>query len=340
MPEKPKDITYLDKQLKILRWDKHGDLLRKVSEVGGEVYNKFNPWTPLKLCGLSYFAGGYAQILKKLKMLYKNKYSSNFEVIYIDLFSGCGINKIEDTLIAGSPLVCIDSATNRKVEFDTMFFNDSNLGYCSALKKRLEFLEKKKTFNWISDRYTILNKDCNDALEEIVNYLNKITNKNFLAFIDPYSLELSWSCMEELLSIPFGDFMITFQARFAARAVGQYLSSKSSSSGQSIKRFLGEEDENILTTLCSEKIIKDYYINKIRNYRKFVVDIEVRGGKSTPYKYHMIFATRKQNPPWADYVVQMKKLIESFSGDLVTTSLNYLTGKISRIEDYGPSKEK
>lgn len=340
MPEKSKDITYLDKQLKILRWDKHGDLLRKVSEVGGEVYNKFNPWTPLKLCGLSYFAGGYAQILKKLKMLYKNKYSSNFEVVYIDLFSGCGINQIEDTFMAGSPLVCIDSVTNRKVEFDVMFFNDLNSEYCSALEKRLDFLKEKEPFNWISDRYTILNKDCNDALEEIVDNLNKIKNKNFLAFIDPYSLELSWSSMEKLLSIPFGDVIITFQARYAARAVGQYLSSKSHSSGQGIKQFLGEENEATLATLNTEKAIKNYYVHKISEHRKFIADIEVKGGESIPYTYHIIFATRKENPPWAGYITQMKRLIESFSGDRVTASLNYITGKTSRIEDYSSSKEK
>jgi three-Cys-motif partner protein len=320
------DIKDLDKRLKILRWDKHEDLLHNIAEAGGDVYNQFKRWTPLKLCGLSYFAGGYAQILGNLKKTYPN-----LNVVYIDLFSGCGINKIKNTLIAGSPLVCIDSVTNRHVEFDIMYFNDSNPDFHFALEKRLESLSKIDSFAWIADRYYLLNKDCNEAIENIVDHLKRERFINYLAFIDPYKWEISWSAMENLLSIEYGDIMMTFQARLVAKEIGRYVSQGASSLGENIRRFLGEEDEDVIERLNSEQAVKEYYVGKIREYRKFIVDIEIKGGRSNPYRYYLIFASRKKNPPWGSYITKMKAFVESFSGDLVKASLDYLSGKTLRL---------
>jgi three-Cys-motif partner protein len=325
MKKRLNDITYLDERLKILRWDAHGELINEVAEKGGNISNEFKKWTPLKLCGLSYFAGGYASILARLKREFPN-----LNVLYIDLFSGSGINRIDDITIVGSPLACIDSATNRNVTFDAMYFNDSNPEYCAALQERLEFLSEIDPFRWICGKYRILNKDCNEALEEIVEYLNQRRFINYLAFIDPYKWEISWDSLEKLLSIEYGDVMITLQALLVAKEIGKYLKSKPPSLGETISRFLGEENESILEGLGTELALKDYYIGKIRRYRKFVVDIKIRSGNCS-YKYFLIFASRKENPPWASYITKMKDFVESFSGDLVNASFEYLTGKTRRL---------
>lgn len=319
------DIRDLDKRMKILKWDKHGDLLQNMAEAGGDVYNEFREWTPLKLCGLSYFAGGYAQILGNLK-----KKFPNLEIVYIDLFSGCGIDRIENVFVAGSPMVCIDSVTNRPAEFDTMYFNDANPEYRSALEKRLESLSEVDSFSWISDRYCTLNKDCNEALAEIVDNLNRKGFINYLAFIDPYKWEISWSAMEKLLSIEYGDIMMTLQARLIAKEIGKYVKQGTSSIEDNIKRFLGEEDRSIIENLNSEQAVKEYYMEKIRKYRRFIVDIEIKGGRRKPYRYYLIFASRR-DPPWKSYITKMKMFVESFSGDLVRASLDYLTGKTVRL---------
>lgn len=329
MPRQRRSIEDLDKRLKILRWDKHEDLLHNVAEAGGNVYNEFKRWTPLKLCGLSYFAGGYAQILGNLKKDYPG-----LEVVYIDLFSGCGINKIKNTLFAGSPLICIDSVTNRQVEFDTMYFNDLNPDYYGALGKRLEFLSQSESFSWIKDKYHMLNKDCNVALEDIVGHLNRKGFINYLAFIDPYKWEIWWNSMKKLLSIEYGDIMMTLQAKLVAKEIGRYVTQGTPSLGEKIKKFLGEGDESTIEKLNSEQAVKEYYIDKIYEYRKFIVDIEIKSGKTNPYRYYLIFASRKKNPPWGSYITKMKTFVESFSGDLVRESLDYLTGRTQRISLY------
>lgn len=328
MPRRIRSIEDLDKRLEILKWDKHNDLLDEVYQAGDNVYNKFKRWTPLKLIGLSYFAGGYAQILGNLKNKYKN-----LHVVYMDPFSGCGINKIksQNVLLAGSPLICIDSVTNRKAEFDYMFFNDADPEFSSSLEKRLEFLSHIDSFEWIANNYCIFNKDCNDALKEIVNYLNEKGFINYLAFLDPYKWEISWSMLEKLLSIEYGDLMMTFQAKLVAKEIGKYLSLGTSSLGNNIKRFLGEENENVIEKLRTEKAVKKYYLEKIGEYRKFVLDIKIKSGRRRPYWYYLIFASRKKNPPWKNYIVTMKGFVESFSGDLVKSSFDYLTGRIQRL---------
>jgi three-Cys-motif partner protein len=328
MPRRSRDIEDLDKRLEILKWDKHNGLLDEVAKAGDNVYNEFKQWTPLKLIGLSYFAGGYAQILGNLKKEHKN-----LHVVYIDPFSGCGINKIEgqNVLIAGSPLICIDSVTNRGVEFDRMFFNDVNPEFSSSLKKRLEFLSDVDPFCWIADSYCVYNKDCNDALKDIVYYLNEKRFINYLAFLDPYKWEISWSMMEELLSIEYGDIMMTFQARLVAKEIGKYLKQGIPSLGDNIRRFLGEKNENAIEKLGTEKAVRKYYLEKIREHRKFVLDIKVKSGKRKSFWYYLVFASRKKDPPWKRYIIEMKKLVESFSGDLVGSSLDYQMGRTQRL---------
>ncbi|MGD2248038.1 MAG: three-Cys-motif partner protein TcmP [Candidatus Methanofastidiosia archaeon] len=331
MPRRSRDIEDLDKRLEILQWDKHNGLLDEVAQAGEYIYNEFKQWTPLKLMGLSYFAGGYAQILGNLK-----KKHQNLHLVYIDPFSGCGINKIDsqdnqDVLIAGSPLTCIDSVTNREVEFDCMFFNDADPEFSSSLEKRLEFLSDVDPFCWIADSYCVYNKDCNDALKDIVHYLNEKGFINYLAFLDPYKWEISWSMMEELLSIEYGDIIMTFQARLVAKEIGKYLSQRIPSLGDNIRRFLGEENENVIEKLGNEKAVRKYYLEKIKEYRKFVLDIKIKSGKRKPYSYYLVFASRKKNPRWKRYIVEMRRLVESFSGDLVGSSFDYQMGRTQRL---------
>lgn len=52
-----------------------------------------------------------------------------------------------------------------------MFFNDLSPEYYGALEKRLEFLSEIDSFNWIAEKYHLLNEDSNKAFDDIVNQL-------------------------------------------------------------------------------------------------------------------------------------------------------------------------
>ena len=329
------DINHLDNRLKILKWTKHGDLLEKVVSCGGrDCLNEFKKWTPLKLIVLSYFAGVYTSILRnQLK---------DIDLIYIDLFSGTGVNIIKESkeILVGSPLAFIDSVSNRNLTFDMMFFNDIDPKSTEALKKRLGYLEERDQFKWISGKYEISTLECNDAIDIITNKINNYRFKHFLAFIDPYKWQLQWSSFEKLLSIGYGDIIITFQSLLTAKEIGSLKSGHLKGKIKSLKSFLGEENEEVIINLGStegiglEEGVRKYYINKIIKYKPFVMDIKISAGGKNPYKYYIIYATGKEDPKWVDVLSRLQKFIEEHSGDEVNISIDYLQGKQKRMDDY------
>lgn len=328
------DIIPLDNRLEILKWKKHGGLLEELLDCGERnCVNIFKGWTPLKLIGLSTFAGIYSSILRsQLK---------EATLIYIDLFSGSGINKIKDSgeIFVGSPLAFIDSVSNRHLTFDKMYFNDINPSYIEALNKRLKYLGKKDTFNWISENYELFNLDCNEAIDTITKKINSFKFKNYLAFIDPIKWQLNWSSLKKLLSIKNGDIFITLQSLLTAKEIGSLKKGRLKEKKELLKNFLGEENEEVITNLdLTEGInlteaVRKLYIDKIKEYKPYVEYIKISAG-GIPYNYYLIYATGKPEPKWSDAIMSLKNFIESYSGIEVTTSIDYSQGKQKRMDDY------
>ncbi len=81
---------------------------------------------------------------------------------------------------------------------------------------------------------------------------------------------------------------------------------------------------------------KELLYRKLKEYKKYVVDIKVKGkvpgGPS--FKYFLIFASGREDPPWKGWIERMKEFVENYSGDIVEYSLKYLDGKAARLTDY------
>ena len=125
--------------------------------------------------------------------------------IYIDLFSGPGKCIIKGTRkeFNGSPLL----ALNCDIPFTHYFFNDINLEYIEALKKR--------TQSYGHNNIDYINQDCNLAVDEI---LNKIPEYSIcFAYIDPYYLEIKFDTIRKLTKERAVDLLITFQIGMARR---------------------------------------------------------------------------------------------------------------------------
>lgn len=124
--------------------------------------------------------------------------------IYIDLFSGPGkcIKKGTEKEFNGSPLL----ALNCDIPFTHYYFNDINSDYIEALKRRTQ-----------SYGYNIyyINKDCNLAVDEILNKIPK--NSICFAYIDPYYLEIKFDTIKKLTTGRAVDLLITFQIGMARR---------------------------------------------------------------------------------------------------------------------------
>lgn len=253
-------IEDLDRRLAILKLSKYPGLLDKLADASNTLH-VFRNWTPLKLVALSYVVGPYLRIIGGLE-----EKKGKVEAIYIDLFAGSGINKVEDaeSLIAGSPIVAIDCANTSPKKFDRMYFVDLEEENIRALHQRLTLLSEIEEFSWIKGRYKLINEDANEAILKIKKELDEIKYKNYLAFIDPYKWELRWESLEKLLEIRYGDLLITFQATLIAKEIGKYNSGRlSEESVGNISKCLGAPPEE-WCKLNKEEALKKYYIEKIR----------------------------------------------------------------------------
>jgi len=337
------DIEYLDKRLRILLLDDYEGLLDELCKIGGS-FNEFRGWTPLKLIALSYFIQPYLNIMRGLE-----RKRGRTALVYIDLFAGSGINRVGKYALAGSPIVAIDCATKARRQFDYMFFVDSSPEHIDSLQARLDYMasaeikEKGKLlperkFAWIKENCEIkcVVGDANQSLESIVNFLNKLRYRNYLAFIDPYKWQIKWLSLERLLQIPYGDVFITHQASLIAKEIAR--EDLTEETKKEITDYFGVPEAE-WSLLKKERDVRDFYIDRIREYRPYVQEITIRGKTSRggTFKYYLIFATRKENPVWGEAVQRLKQIVESYSGDIVEHSLKYLYGDEVRLFDFEES---
>ena len=95
------------------------------------IYEDVHGWSALKLIVLSYYIGVYSNIIP-----------NHFDHMYfVDLFAGCGINRIKKTgdLLAGSPIIAGKFAIK---PFDKMFLIEGDPKRRICLNKRLQKLKR------------------------------------------------------------------------------------------------------------------------------------------------------------------------------------------------------
>jgi three-Cys-motif partner protein len=252
------------------------------------------------------------------------------------MFAGSSVNKIGSNFFLGSPLLTIKIATKMKCYFDKLFFLEKEPSYFSVLEKRIEELMKIEKINWIKERYKVLKGDSNKNIEKILKNLDeKIIN--CLIFIDPNKAEHEWQSVEKLLNLR-GDVLITFQSLLIAKEIGKAKSSHSlitKEKKEELIRCLGVSEEE-LSKLDNEEKVREYYIQKVKNYKKFVDTIHVKSGKS--YSYYLIFGSSREDPPWKPIITSVKQYIESASGEKMKDFINVLLGKQSSLN--GLSQQK
>jgi len=140
--------------------------------------------------------GGYCNIFTRAM---RNSWE---QLVYIDLYSGPGFAKIEESqrILKASPLISFSIP----IPFDTYIFCDENSDYIEALKKRVEkeFPDKKV--------YYIPN-DCNVSIEEIRSKIPEYSKQNKVltfCFADPFELNLHFGTIKKLTENKLIDILI------------------------------------------------------------------------------------------------------------------------------------
>lgn len=229
------------------------------------------PWAIEKL----HYLKQYCEIFSTgMKNIWKHR-------IFIDLFSGPGICVIENTGTEenGSPLI----ALNCKTPFTHYFFVDKNSDFIETLKNRTE------AYHNIID---FINKDCNDAIDDIGRKLPD-TNALVFTFIDPFNFEIEFNTLIKLTEKRLMDLLITFHISNLKRSI--HIPSIT------MKRFFPPLDWDELYKECCgsyrihERILLDKYEEGLKTigYSYFDDCIFTHNIKHAPL-YHLLFASKNK----------------------------------------------
>ena len=159
------------------------------------------------------------------------------ELFYIDLFAGPGKNIFPDSEVAlGSPLIAL-TTKNAFTKYRFVEYDPKN---CETLQQRVQESERRDAVN-------ILQGDCNDVVDYIVDEITK-TDKEFveglwsslsLAVLDPEGLELRWETVEKLGRMNRVDLIINFSTSGITRNARKFLKSGKT---EKIDDFFGTTD--------------------------------------------------------------------------------------------------
>jgi three-Cys-motif partner protein len=150
------------------------------------------PWAEMKYS----LMGGYAYLFNNA---IKNKFINR---VYIDLFAGAGYAPIKgrNKIVKSSALISLSLPE----PFTHYIFCEMDPNRMLALKERV----KREHFSKLSSCY-FLEGDSNVNVNEVVSIVNSLQNSTIsFAFIDPFSLNLHFSTVEELSRIGKVDFLI------------------------------------------------------------------------------------------------------------------------------------
>lgn len=255
-------------------------------------------WAILKLAILGYYIDVYTTIMKSIFG----------KASYIDLFSGPGLNAIQNTgtVVFGSPLIA-DRVPKPNKKFDALLLIEQRSDYAKVLRT---LLPKAET----------IEDDVNEGgLREALNLNPEGTP--CLAFVDPEGLELKWTTLE-LLVKTWCDVIINFQISGIKRAVGSV--SKSPSYASTLDSYFGTDKWRE----CKDD--SDYlelYEGQIKKYKDYTIHIKVQGPGS--FYYFIIVAIRKTSGTqnWISAIERAKENIEKVDYAFAESLLKVFEGK-------------
>lgn len=159
--------------------------------------NKFGGiWTVIKLKVLSDYLNAYVKVFKN---------QDYYHLIYLDAFAGTGECDTRIGLIDGSAKRALK--VPRFDEYVFIELDSNNIPYLNSLKD--EYSDKN---------IKIINGDCNNEIKKIIKKYNW-NNTRALAFLDPYSMELSFDTLRALAATKAFDIWYLFPLGQATRSL-------------------------------------------------------------------------------------------------------------------------
>ncbi|MGI0059505.1 MAG: three-Cys-motif partner protein TcmP, partial [Nitrosotalea sp.] len=232
--QKKTDYDWMKEKLQILL-----DIGKRVPHE--EPTNEYGSYTAMKLISVNYYSSVFSGIAR-----HPNRKSQGFDgAVFIDLFAGTGLVKLSDAnyYVGGSTLCAL--------------LNDKGFDYCVAVEKNKEkakALENRLSLIAPTKPFTVINDDCNDCIDVVIDIIKKKYNKPIvLAFVDPEGMEIRWNTLEKLSNeFPSCDFMINVSSSGSLRVAGK-LNKGIDNVKDTFSNYWGENAEAVLSEFAEGK---------------------------------------------------------------------------------------
>jgi three-Cys-motif partner protein len=305
---------WLEKHLRVLM-----EIGRKVRQFDTQLqaskplytYNK-GYWTGLKLICLYYYLPTYIRILGK------------YQIAYVDLFCGPGLNLIGDreVPVPGSAIIPIEHHGTKK-GFDFHLYGDTNTEYINALKRRLECFASIDSCSFRMEMADACQEDANTLARRAPDILSEKDIDHCLVFVDPEGLQLKWSSLEYFVSnFPNSDWIILFPSAGFSRLLGR----KDEAAWNTIRDFIGPGSESLGQHSSEEDAIALYRNNLADLGKDISTQIAITGSGS--FHYHLIPAVRKTQAgsPWFESFREAKRRIKSLDSEILNIIAQQIDG--------------
>ena len=304
MPPRKTAERWLEDHLRDLRaW---GDAASKVRP---DVRHEYGLHTAFKLCALKHIMDVFTVVAAA------RVNGGEFDgMVYLDLFSGCGVNRLPETgdWLAGSPLI----AANAKRPFDQI------VGVESKKKNRDVLLRRLGT---AATKTKIIRGDCNEVTEEIIDSV-AYRKPLVLAFVDPEGMEAYWETLERLSdNFEYMDLVINLTAG-TKREMGALM--KTGKSADKMERFTGLDLHELFGGYGGD--IDVAYTDRVRLVlgKSRVSSIPI-GDSRGQLAYHLLVSTRHTagQSPFANAYDEVVNRIGKLTVSHVEGALNRIKGR-------------
>lgn len=305
-----------------------------------------------------------------LHIMASRRKDNGTRLIFLDLYSGNGLNKINglnEIYVCGSSILTLlasfvrTQARDYLCYFDHMVLVDNHSKSVDILNERCSTIIKELQIDKILSLGKSLSTNANiislkadvtdqSFITELSNWINSIWENNMihiLLFIDPDApRNFSMRTLENLLQYPGDLLMLLHPATFAEMIL------KDRYKVETVQNMLGvdENEANRLFEIKSSTTLSNYYVERFENViknttirklvsgsnqRNIIIKIPIKTGSQT--SYYLLYATRKtggkDSTKWQEAFSNFASEIGKMS-DVGQAALDVLQGNQSRIDHF------
>lgn len=289
---------------------------------------------------------GYISTYLTNLMTQKRKYPT-MQIVFIDLLAATGICRVNDDrsvfTFPGSTMLAAWQ-NGAESHFDTIYTFDKSPENRQMLDRHLSMLSKHfGTMKRDAIHYVIpeilnpLPLDANVIGSSIISDLKKHEMVNYLCFIDNEGLDITFSTIERLREIPYGDIIINYQDSGIKRLLGAARSNKVLEKTRALhwtrlNEYFGKdmtdvEDNADLKTIYKEQLLKNPGLS-IKNVKEIRVRLE------SGFHYDLLFCVRKEDPAWFRMIDQYNQRLSAVTDNDIKKIWELVSGRSTSLESF------